>query len=63
MEKKIQKKIFVFGINAFEFICVKLSPLRREYLPSALSGLANSLEILHITNRDFLQLNYLHSDK
>ena len=63
MQKKIQKKIFVFEINAFEFICVKLSPLRKEYLPLALSVLGNSLEILHITNRDIMQNNCLHNDQ
>ena len=34
--------------------CVKRSLLKREYLPSALSVLINSLEILHVTNREFL---------
>ena len=34
-------------------ICVKLSLVKREYLASALSVLTNSLDILHITNRDF----------
>ena len=41
--------------------CVKLSLLWREYLPSALSVLGKSLEDLHVTNRDFLQLNSIHS--
>ena len=63
MQKKIQKKIFVFEINAFEFICVKLSPLRREYLPLALSVLGNSREILHISNKKILQDNCFHSDE
>ena len=37
--------------------------LRREYLSSEVNGLTNSPEILHITNRDFFQLNCLHSDQ
>ena len=61
MPKKSQKKIFVCEINVFEFICVKLSPLRREYLPLALSAFGNSLEILHITHRDIMQVNCLYS--
>ena len=61
MQKKSQKKIFLCEINAFEFTCVKFSPLGKEYLPLALSALGNSLEILHITHRDIMQVNCLHS--
>ena len=43
-EKKIAKKIWIGR--------VKLSLLRREYLPLAPSVLGNSVEILHITNGD-----------
>ena len=42
---------------------VKLSQVRREYLPSALSLLGNSFEILYVTNRGFLQVNYVDSDQ
>ena len=39
MNKKIEKKIFIFEILTSEFFAFKLSPSRREYLPSALSVL------------------------
>ena len=38
---------------------VKLSVLRREYLPSAF----DMLDVLHITNTDFLSVNCLHVDQ
>ena len=53
MKNKIQKK-FYFRKNDIGIRCVKLSLSRREYLPSALSVLGNSLEIFHITSREFL---------
>ena len=62
MHKEIQKEFFVFEIIASELFALNCL-LRREYLPSALSVLGNSLEILHITNRDFLQVNCLHNDQ
>ena len=52
--EKNSEKVFCFRDTCIWIGCVKLSLLRREYLPSALSVLGNSLEILHITNRDFL---------
>ena len=61
--KKIKKKFFIFEIVASEYCCVKLSQVRREYLPSALSLLGDSFEILHVTKRAFLQVNCLHSDQ
>ena len=63
MQQKIQKSFLVSRDICVQIVCVKLSQLKREYLPSALSVLGNSLEILHITNRDFLQVNCLHSDQ
>ena len=54
MQKKNQKKVFSFGDNCIWIAFVKFSLFRREYLPWALSVLGNSLEILHITSRDFL---------
>ena len=50
MQKKIERKFVFFEILASELVCVKLFLLRREYLPSALSVLGNSLEIFHVTN-------------
>ena len=61
MQKKIEKKSFVFEIIASKL--VQLPLLKREYLPSALSVLGNSLEILLITNIDFLQVNCVHGDQ
>ena len=37
--------------------------LIREYFSSAVNVLTNSLKILHLTKRDFLQLSYLQSDQ
>ena len=61
--EKNWEKVFCFWDNSIWIGCVKLSLLRREYLPSAFSVLGNSLEILHITNRDFLKVNCLHSNQ
>ena len=61
--EKNWEKVFCFWDNSIWIGCVKLSLLRREYLPSALSMLGKSLEILHITNRNFLKVNCLHSDQ
>ena len=63
MQKKIERKFVFFEILASELVCVKLFLLRREYLLSALSVLGNSLEIFHVTNRDLLRVNSLHSDQ
>ena len=63
MQKKFERKFVFFEILASELVCVKLFLLRREYLPSALSVLGNSLEIFHVTNRDLLRVNSLHSDQ
>ena len=63
MQKKNQKIFFFFRENSISIGCVKLSLLRREYLPSALSVTGNSLDILHITNRKFLKVTCLHSDQ
>ena len=52
---------FVSHIIASEEI--KLSPLGREYLSSAVNMLRNSSEILHITMKDLFKLNCLHSDQ
>ena len=61
-EKKSEKVFYFWG--TFIWIgWVKLSLLRREYLLSAHSLLGNSLEILHISKKDFLRVNCLHSDQ
>ena len=43
--------------------CIKLSLLGTEHLSTALIVLTNSLKILHITKREFLQLNSLPVDQ
>ena len=53
MRQKNVENIFCFWNNSILIGCVKLSVLRREYLPSALNVLKNSLKILHLTKRDF----------
>ena len=63
MQKKIAKKFFVSPDTCISLGCVKLSLLKGEYLPSALSVLENRLEILHITSRDFLLRNCVKSDQ
>ena len=62
MQKKIKKKMFFLG-NYISIGCVKMSLIRREYLLSAVSESANSPKILHITKRNFPQLNSLYSDQ
>ena len=60
---KKSEKVFCFRDNCIWIGCVKLSLLKRKYLLSGLDVLGNRLEILHITNRDFLQVNCLHNDQ
>ena len=63
MQKKIEKKFFVCGDTSIWIGGVKLSLLRKEYLPSAFRLLGKCLEILYVTNRHFLEVNYLQSDQ
>ena len=61
--QKNSEKGFCFLDHCIWICCVKLSQLRGEYLPSAHSVLGNSFEILHITNKDFLQVNLVQNDE
>ena len=61
--EKYSEKVFCFWDNSLWIGCVKLSLLRREYLSSAVNVLTNSLKILHSTNLDFSQLNYVQIDQ
>ena len=61
--EKDWEKVFCFRHTFIWIGCVKLSLLKREYLPSTPSVLINSLEILHITNGDFSQIYCIHSDQ
>ena len=56
------KKNFFFQVIEAED-CQKLSLLKREYLSSAVKGLKNGSKILHITQRNYFNLNYLHRDQ
>ena len=58
--KKNQEWVFCFWDYSIWIGFVKLSLLRREYLSSAVNVLTNSLNILHSTNRQFFQLNFVH---
>ena len=54
--QNLMKKLrifFLFLDNLIWICCVKLSLLRKEYLSLAVTVLANSPKILHITNRVF----------
>ena len=62
-EAKNCEKVFCFCDNSIWIGSVKLPLLRREYLSSAVNVLRNSLKILHSTNLDFFQLNYVQSDQ
>ena len=50
--KNSLEKDFSFLDSCIWIGCVKLSVLRREYLPSAVNVLTNSPNFLHITKRD-----------
>ena len=56
IQQNLQKKSFVFGINAFKLVAV-ISPYYSEkYLASAANWLKNSPKILDLTKRDVVQL-------
>ena len=57
------ENVFSFWDNCIWIGCLKVSLLRREYLLWAVNVWRNSLKNLHITKREFLQLNCLHSDQ
>ena len=61
--KRIWENIFRFWDNCIWKCCNKLSLLRREYLLLAVNGLTNRPKILHITDRDFTNLNCFHRDQ
>ena len=59
---KNPEKVFCLLDNGIWMCCVWLSLLTREHLSSAVNVLTNSPRILHISKRDFIYFNYLHSD-
>ena len=62
-EEKNSEKLFCFWDNSIWKGCVNLSLIRREYLRSGVNVWTNSLKILHSTNIDFFQMNYVHGDQ
>ena len=56
---KNPKNVFSFRDNCMWMSCIKLSLLGREHLSTAVIVLTNSLNLFHLTKRDFLPLNCL----
>ena len=52
-QKKIERKSFVFEINASDFICIHLSLLKTEYLSLAVNVLTEGLKKFHVSKSDF----------
>ena len=63
MQRKIEKKSFFFKDNSIWIGWVNSSLLGRKYLSLGVNVLRNSLNILHRTEIDFFQLNYVHIDQ
>ena len=61
MQKNFDKMFFTSEIIAYEIGCIKVSILRREYLPLTVNVLTNSPKCLYTPKRDFFQLNCLQS--
>ena len=53
------QKVYCFLDKCFWIGCVKLSLLRKEYLPSAFNVLKGSPKLLYINKSNFFQLNFL----
>ena len=60
---KNPENVFSFWDNCMWMGCIKLSVFGREHVCTALIVLTNSLQLLHITKRDFLELNCLPVDQ
>ena len=61
--EKNWEKVFSFWDTSILIGCIKLPPLRREYLSLAVNVLTNSLKILDNSKRYFFQLNYARNDQ
>ena len=57
------ENIFRFCDNYISKCCYELSLSRRHYFLQGVNGLTNSPNILHITQRNFFNLNHLHRDQ
>ena len=53
IEKKNGVQLFWFWDKCIWIACIELSPLRREYLSSAVNVLTKSLQAFHVANADF----------
>ena len=62
MQRIVQKKSFFSEIIVSELVELNCLYKRREYFLPSVNVLINSLKILHSTNIDFFQLNYVHRD-
>ena len=62
MQKKELRKRSCFTDISISIGCVELSLLTKKYLSLVVNVLTDSLQILHITKRDFVQLHCLYSD-
>ena len=60
MQRKMEKKLFVFEIIASELAVLICLNKEKKKLRSAVNMFRNSPKILPITNREFFQPNYLH---
>ena len=64
--KKVVKnleKVFCFWDNCIWIGIIKVSLLRRRYLPSVPNVLTSSPKIWYVNKRDFLQVNWLGGDQ
>ena len=61
--RKTLEKAFCFLDNCLWIGWVYLFLLRTKSLWPAVNVFTNSRKILHITNRDFFEVNFLHSDQ
>ena len=60
---KNSEEVFCFWDNSIWIGFFKLSLLRREYIWSAINVLTNRLRILHSTNTDFFESNFVQSNQ
>ena len=61
-KNKLTINFFSFWDNCIWVCSLKLCLLRREYVSLAVNMVTNILKTLHVTKRDLLQLNCVHSD-
>ena len=57
------ENVLSFWANSIWIVCLKMSLLTTEYLPSVVNMLTKILKTLYIPKRHFFKLNILHSDQ